>query len=194
MEKHTFTAAVRGYHYYRRFWQPKENEKLICLHEPGNAFDRFAIKTVSENGETVGHLPKEISRITKYFLDRGASMYCTLSSEHYRRSPLVKGGLEIECQGVIETRATILQAKLTSRYLDLVKDLYTEPTEDIAVGNLFNFVMTLPPTVVTPQAPGKRKKKSASTSTTVSNNRDIREMLAAPKKKKTPSVIVVDDD
>ena len=108
MEKHTFTAAVRGYHYYRRFWQPKENEKLICLHDPGNTFDRFAIKTVSENGETVGHLPKEISRITKYFLDRGASMYCTLSSEHYRRSPLVQGGLEIECQAVIETRATVL--------------------------------------------------------------------------------------
>ena len=84
------------------------------------------------------------------------------NSEHYRRSPLVQGGLEIECQVVIETRATILQAKLTLRYLDLVKDLYTEPPEDIAVGNLFNFVMTLPPTVVTPQAPGKRKKKFAS--------------------------------
>ena len=82
------------------------------------------------------------------------------------------------------SKFTILQAKLTSRYLDLIKDLYTEPSEDIAVGNLFNFVMTLPPTV-TPQAPGKRKKKSTSTSTsTVSNNRDIREMLAAPKKKK----------
>ena len=130
MEKHTFTAAVRGYHFYWRVWQPKKNEKLICLHEPGNAFDRFAIKTTSENWETVGHLPKEISRITKYFLDRGASLYCKLSSEHFRRSPLVQGGLEIECQAVIETRATILQAKLTSRYLDLVKDLYTEPTED----------------------------------------------------------------
>ena len=51
----------------------------------------------------------------------------------------------------------ILQAKLTSRYIDLVKDLYTEPTEDIVVGNLFNFVMTLPPTVVI--APSKRKEK-----------------------------------
>ena len=62
------------------------------------------------------------------------------------------------------SKFTILQAKLTSRYLDLIKDLYTEPSEDIAVGNLFNFVMTLSPTV-TPQAPGKRKKKSTSTST-----------------------------
>ena len=73
MGSHTF-AAVRGYHFYRRYWRPQENEKLICLHEPGNAFDRFAIKTVKENGEIVGHLPKEISRITKYYLDRGASI------------------------------------------------------------------------------------------------------------------------
>ena len=92
MESHTFTAAVRGYHYYRRFWQPKENEKLDFLHEVGNPFDRFAIKIVNESGEIVGHLPKELSRITKYFLDRGVSMHCKLSSRHYRRSPLVQGG------------------------------------------------------------------------------------------------------
>ena len=60
------------------------------------------------------------------------------------------------------------------------------------VGNLFNFVMTLSPTVATPQAPVKRKRKPAFT--TVSKNRDIREMFVAPKKKKTSNVIVVDDD
>ena len=76
-------------------------------------------------------------------------MYCTLSSEHYHRSPLVQGGLEIECHVMIKTRA-MPPARLTGRYLDLVKDLYTEPTEDRVVENLFNFVMTLLPTVVTP--------------------------------------------
>ena len=113
-------------------------------------------------------------------------MYCTLSSEHYRRSPLVQGGLELESQAAIEIQAIILQVILTSRCQDLFKDLYTEPTEDTAVENLFNFVMALPPTVVKQQAPGKKKKKSASTSTStpISNNRDIRELLAAPEKKK----------
>ena len=81
-------------------------------------------------------------------------------------SPLVQGGLEIECQFVIETRATMLKARLTTRYLDLVKDLYTEPTKGRVAGNLFNLVMTLAPTVATPQVPDKRKTQS--TSTTVS--------------------------
>ena len=81
---------------------------------------------------------------------------------------------------------------LTRSHLNLVKDLYTEPTEDRVAGNLFNFVMALPPTVVTPQAPVKRKTKSVST--TVSRNLYIREMFAAPKENETPNVIVVDDD
>ena len=38
MESYIFTVAVRGYHYYRRFWRPKENEKLVFLHGPGNTW------------------------------------------------------------------------------------------------------------------------------------------------------------
>ena len=126
---------------------------------------------MSKNGEIIGHLPKEISRITKYLLGQGASMYYTLSSEHYRRSPLVQEVLEIECQFAIETRTAMLQARLTRRCLDLVKDLYMEPTEYRVVGNLFNFIITLLPTVVIMQVPVKRKTKSGST--TASRNRDI---------------------
>ena len=159
METHSFTAPVRGFHYYRRFWRPKEDEKLDCLHEPGNAFDRFAIKTVNEKGEIVGHLPKEISRVTKYLLDRGFTIYCKLSSRHYRRSPLVQGGLEIQCEVVLISRATMLQSRLTARYMGLVTDLYTEPAEDRAVGNLFNFVMTLPPVANTPPVSVQNRKK-----------------------------------
>ena len=43
----------------------------------------------------VGHLPMEISRVTKFFMNRGATVTLTLTSEHYRRSPLVQGGVEI---------------------------------------------------------------------------------------------------
>ena len=78
MELHTFTAAGRGFNYYRRFWRPKENEKLDCFYKPGNVFDQFAIKTVDERGETVGRLPKEISRVTMYSLDLRISIHSNL--------------------------------------------------------------------------------------------------------------------
>lgn len=186
MEVRKYAAAVRGFHYYQRFWRPKENEELDCIHEPDNVFDRFAIKTVNKDGDTVGHLPKELSRVTKYFLDRGFTMKCKLTSNHYRRSPLVQGGLEIKCEVMINARPTLLQAKLTTRYLELVHSLYTEPVEEKLMGELiFNFVMTLPPlpgTSITPLEKRKRKKNENG----ANSSRDIREMftMALGKKKK----------
>lgn len=185
MEVHKFTAAVRGFHYYRRFWRPKENEELDCIYERDNVFDRFAIKTVNKDGDTVGHLPKEISRVTKYFLDRGFTMQCKLTSNHYRRSPLVQGGLEIKCEVMINARLTLLQSKLTTRYLELVHSIYTEPVDEKLMGELiFNFVMTLPPLPTTPFEKKKRKKKSNSNEEAGNGSRDIREMLSSGKKKR----------
>ena len=54
-------------------------------------------KLVTLNGETVRHLPKELSRITKFYHDRGAPMYVELTSKHCRRLPLVQGLMEITC-------------------------------------------------------------------------------------------------
>ena len=93
------TAAVRAYHYYRKFWQSKPTQTLNCFYEEDNPFDPFAIK-VCEVGkmDVVGHLPREISRATKFFMDLGGKVSVTLTSEHYRRSSLVQGGMEIACQ------------------------------------------------------------------------------------------------
>ena len=44
------------------------------------------------------------------------------------------------------------------------KILYIEPAEDRAVGNLFNFVMTLPPVVNTPPVSAQNRKKKKATS------------------------------
>lgn len=52
-----FPAAVRGYHYYWTHCNPVENEQLFCMQEPGNCFDRFAIKLLKEKEEIIGHLP-----------------------------------------------------------------------------------------------------------------------------------------
>ena len=57
-----FQAAVRGFHYYRKYWKSKEGELLSCSHEFGNPFDVFAIKTCTDEGNIVGHLSLSLSR------------------------------------------------------------------------------------------------------------------------------------
>ena len=77
-----FKSAVRGYHYYMKFWSPVENQVLDCVHEIDNPYDFFAIKTMEKlTGRTVGHLPFEIARCMKFLLQRGAIIDAELSGE-----------------------------------------------------------------------------------------------------------------
>ena len=71
-----FPSVVRGFHYCRKYWQPQQDDKLYCQHEPDNPCNFFAIKICIKNtGVTVDHLPMEISRATKFLLDRGATAF-----------------------------------------------------------------------------------------------------------------------
>ena len=70
----------------------------MFYHETDNDHDLFAIKICQEaefHPQIVGHLPLEMSWFTRFLLDHGATITATLSSMHYRRLPLVQGGLEI---------------------------------------------------------------------------------------------------
>ena len=58
----TFNSAIRGFHYFPRYWSPEKAEKLICLHEENNAFDAFAIKTCKKDSIIAGHISRELSR------------------------------------------------------------------------------------------------------------------------------------
>ena len=94
-----FTCAVRGFHHYRHHWQLQPNQVLNCYHECNKPFDRFAIKFCQAGKEeTIGHIPMEISRVAKYFMDRGVTVTAQLKGVYYRRSPLIQGGLEIPCK------------------------------------------------------------------------------------------------
>ena len=75
-----FSAAVRGYHYYGSIWFPEKEEELDFSHDFGNVFDVFAIKTCKPDGTVVGHLPREISRATKFLLDGVAQISAILTS------------------------------------------------------------------------------------------------------------------
>ena len=94
-----FHSAVLDYHDFQKYWELVPNQQLDRTHEVDNPYDYSEIKicTRGRNGSTVGYSPMEISRPTKYILQRCATVVATLLSSNYRRLPLVQGGLEIQC-------------------------------------------------------------------------------------------------
>ena len=56
----------------------------------------------------VGHVPKEISRYTRYIVENGASVNAFVLATHHRPSPLIQGGLEIPIKLVVKlTKLTV---------------------------------------------------------------------------------------
>ena len=108
-----FSSAVRGFHYYRKYWQPQMDDELYCQHELDNPFDFFAINIYIKNtGVTVGHLPKEISRATNFLLERGAAAFIKLQSANYCLSTCTRGirnSLSCRNPNVINLKGTLMQ-------------------------------------------------------------------------------------
>ena len=150
-----FSAAMRGFHVYWDVWKPLENEERECL----NLSDMFPIKTCRlEGGQIVGHLPIEISRPTKFLLDRGAKVTAQLTGKHYKRSPLFEGGLEIPCLVTVIIPGSIKGHMLIQRYQQMVEELYCAPKEEMIMGSFLEQIV--------PTEDEARPKKKKTTSTT----------------------------
>ena len=77
-------------------------------------------------GATVGHLPMENSRATKFLLDRGARVISILTLTNNCVSPLVQGGLEIPCRVEIYMSPTVKNKQLIDIYRNYVDLHYYE--------------------------------------------------------------------
>ena len=84
-------SVVRGHHIYKRVWDPYLDELLTVQPEAGNDHDRHAV-SVLKDGEIVGHVPKEISKVFWYFLRRGGRVSCVISGRRKHGK-----GLEVPC-------------------------------------------------------------------------------------------------
>ena len=113
-------------------------------------------------------------------------MYVKLSSRHYRRSPLVQGGIEIPCIVYFKMPSTFKNAQLAERYLQLVKDRYTEPKDEKILGSFIT--EALPELVET----NKAKKQQAPKKNRNRPNHDIRDMFKAVAQKKSKPADVID--
>jgi hypothetical protein len=96
----SFPCGLRGFHVYQDIWKPVNGEALNCIHERKNTHDRYAIAATKRlpgriADSIVGHLPREISRFTRFLISREGMVKVTVDDSKYRRSPLIQGGREI---------------------------------------------------------------------------------------------------
>ena len=168
-----FSCTVRDYHYYRSIWDPEPEQILNCYHERNNPFDRCAIKCCEIGKKvTIGHMPIEISRVTKFFIDRGATITAQLVGNHYGRSPLVQGGLEIPCKITATIPGTVSNLLCMEKYKELVTNLYIEPKNEEVLGSFLRPRNDVP--LTTPTSP---KKKKVEKKKTYVMTRDIRDFF-----------------
>ena len=61
--------AVRGYFVYSTMWNARVGEVLYCERELNNPNDGFAVAVKVQDGSrhTVGHIPRELSRLSWHF-------------------------------------------------------------------------------------------------------------------------------
>ena len=84
----------------------------------------------------------EISRVTKFFIYRGGSIIDELTSDHYRRSPLIQGGIEITCKVTGKIPRTVINLLIMEKYIQLAQKLYTEPKDEDILGSFLQVETT----------------------------------------------------
>ena len=133
--KHSFQCGLRGFHVHKEVWNPIVSEVLRCCHERKNPFDRYALAAMKRLPRrladcTIGHLPREISRVIRFFLLRGVVVSVEIVDKNHRRSPIVQGGLEIPMKLMAEIDASEKNEAIMKRLKQLITDNYKEPDVD----------------------------------------------------------------
>ena len=131
----------------------------MCCHEDDNPYDMFSIK-VCKPGEDA-HLPIEISRITHFILQRGATVSRNICGKHYWGSPLVQGRFEVPYQITVCMSGSVVNHWLLSRYETLLRNLYIEPKDDKIMGTFLSLTKE-PMRECEPPHPQRKKNKKKS--------------------------------
>ena len=116
---------------YRQIWNPRIGQKLDIEQDYGNNHDPFSmtIKAVLRGRiqywETVGHIPREISRFCYYSINYGGTLEARVRDVKYRRSPIPSGGLEIPITLLVKRETA--DGDIFRKMKELVEAYYIEP-------------------------------------------------------------------
>ena len=59
-------CVVRGYHIYKVEWTPAVGDRFETEVDDFNEHNRYAVEVTVDDIETVGHIPREISKMYYY--------------------------------------------------------------------------------------------------------------------------------
>ena len=132
-------------------------------------------------------------------MDRGAIVSAQLTSEHYRRSRIVQGGMEIACKVTVKILGTCVNILLMEKYKQLVQQQYIEPKNEEILGSFSQADKTIAGVEAQPVSK-KVKVKRKQTDRTVKRQKDIRHFCRkqgiitnTETRSKRPSVITIDE-
>ena len=120
-------CASCGFYVYREIWKPNSDQELQVKHEDGNIHDSFSMAFKLKTKETstaifVGHIPGELSRFCRYFMDYGELLEAHVRYTKGRVSPIPNRGLEIRVRLVVKKGTSnedvFLKKKLADFYID----------------------------------------------------------------------------
>ena len=90
MEFH-LQSCVCEYHVCGEHLTAFLGEELTCQRKIGNMLDQYAVAMKKDTSQTVGHVPKKISRICSSFLQHGGTITAMVTGHRRYSSDLVQG-------------------------------------------------------------------------------------------------------
>ena len=121
-----FSAAccIRGYHIYNwTQWTAEIGSILTSEPEKRSGAlveDKYAIAIISNN-QTVGHVPKFLSKLTFFFLKHGATLTVKVTGERRNSFDLPQGGMEIPAEFICKSEKKELIDQMKEKALKEIK-------------------------------------------------------------------------
>jgi len=117
-------SCVRGYHIHNETRTAVFGETLCTGRELHNVVDRYAVAvTKADSGETVGHVPRKISRLCNMFIEKGGDITYVVTGSRRYSFDLAQGGLEIPCTLIFRGQEKLVRS--TKKSIKLNKRLFT---------------------------------------------------------------------
>ena len=116
--------CIRDYHICNWAQWTAEIESILTIEpekRPGALVeDRYAIAIISNN-QTVGHVPKFLSKLTFFFLKHGGTLTVKVTGERRYSFDLAQGGMDIPAEFIYKSEKKELSDQMKEKTLEEIK-------------------------------------------------------------------------